>query len=129
MILGVVREGTGAPSGRRDFLAANQRLFRCDTPRRPREIQRGRGHTRRFAHMQEQPSKVGHETALESMRQAIGGMLCADDACIVSRSPRGLEQMIAIVVEGFGAFGLIILERKAEAMCMLIPRLCTGLIP
>ena len=30
MILSVVREGTGAPSGRRAFLAAIQRLFRCD---------------------------------------------------------------------------------------------------
>ena len=64
------------------------------------------------------------------MRHAIGGMaLCADDACIVSRSPRGLERMIAVVIEVFGAFGLIISESKTEAMFMLNPRLRIGLIP
>ena len=42
-------------------------------------------------HLQEQPSKVGPETALGCVRRAIWGMLCADDACIVSRSPRGWD--------------------------------------
>ena len=37
-------------------------------------------------HLQEQPSKVGPETALECVWRAIWGMLYADDACIVSRS-------------------------------------------
>ena len=83
-----------------------------------------------FADMQEQPSKVGHVTAMECMRHAIRGMLYADDACIVSRAPRGLERMIAVVVEIFGVFGLIILESKTETMCILIPRrLWIGLIP
>ena len=44
-------------------------------------------------HLQEQPSKVGSETALECVRHAIWGMLYADDACIVSRSPRGLGRL------------------------------------
>ena len=35
-------------------------------------------------HLHEQPSKVGPETALEYVQRAIWGMLCADDACIVS---------------------------------------------
>ena len=39
-------------------------------------------------HLQEQPSKVGAETALECVRRTICGILYADDACIVSRSPR-----------------------------------------
>ena len=39
-------------------------------------------------HLHEQPSKVGPETVLECVRRAIWGMLYADDACIVSRSPR-----------------------------------------
>ena len=63
------------------------------------------------------------------MRHAIGGILYADDACIISRSPRGLERMIAVVVDVFGAFGLIISECKTETMCVLIPRLCIGRIP
>ena len=73
-------------------------------------------------HLQEQPSKVGPETALECVRRAIWGVLCADDACIVSRSPRGLGRMMAVFVEVFGTFGLTISERKTETMCMSIPR-------
>ena len=73
-------------------------------------------------HLQEQPSKVGPETALECVRRAIWGMQYADDACIVSRSPRGLERMMAVFVEVFGTFGLTISESEAETMCMPIPR-------
>ena len=40
-------------------------------------------------HLQEQPLKVGPETALECVQRPICGTLYADDACIVSRSPRG----------------------------------------
>ena len=61
-------------------------------------------------HLQEQPSKVGTETALECVRRATWGMLHADDACIVSRSPRGLGRMVAVFVE------------ILETMCMPIPR-------
>ena len=65
-MLGVVRGGSGAPSGMRTFPAAVQCLLRCDTPRRPREIQQGRRHTlANFIHLQEQPSNVGPETALQ----------------------------------------------------------------
>ena len=73
-------------------------------------------------HLQEQPSKVGPETALECVRRAIWGMLYADDVCILSRSPRGLGRMMAVFVEVFGAFGLTISESKTETMCMPIPR-------
>ena len=75
-----------------------------------------------LVHLHEQPSKVGPETALECVRRAIWGMLYADGACIVSRSTRGLGRMIAVFVEVFGAFGLIISESKTETMCMSIPR-------
>ena len=73
-------------------------------------------------HLQEQPSKVGPETALECVRRAIWGMLYADDACIVSRSPRGLGRMMAVFVQVFGTFGLTFSESKTETMCMPIPR-------
>ena len=72
--------------------------------------------------LQEQPSKVGPETALECVRRAIWGMLYADDACVVSRSPRGLGRMMVVFVEVFGPFGLTISESKTETMCMPIPR-------
>ena len=65
-------------------------------------------------HLQEQPSKVGPETTLECVRRAIWGMLYADDACIVSRSPRGLRRMMAVFVEVFGTFGLTISEQDGE---------------
>ena len=74
-------------------------------------------------HLQEQPSKVGSETALEYVQRAIWGMLYADDACIVSRSPRGLGWMMApVFVEVFGTFGLTISESTTETMCMPILR-------
>ena len=73
-------------------------------------------------HLQEQPSKVGPETVMESVRRAIWGMLYADDACIVSRSPRGLARMMAVFVKDFDTFGLTISESKTETMCMPIPR-------
>ena len=73
-------------------------------------------------HLQEQPSKVGPKTALKCVRHAIWGMLYADDACIVSRSPRGLGRMMAVLVEVVGMFGLTISERKTETMCVPIPR-------
>ena len=73
-------------------------------------------------HLQEQPSKVGPETALECDQRPIWGMLYADNAGIVSRSPRGLGRMMAVFVEVFGTFGLTISESKMETMCMPTPR-------
>ena len=49
-------------------------------------------------------------------------MLYADDACFVSRSPRGLGRMMAIFVQVFGTFGLTISVSKTETMCMPILR-------
>ena len=49
-------------------------------------------------------------------------MLYADNACIVSRSPRGLELMVEVFVEGFNVFDLTILEDKAETIWMPITR-------
>ena len=73
-------------------------------------------------HLQEDPSKVGPETALECVQRAIWGMLYADDACIVSRSPCGLGRTMAVYVDVFSTFRLTISESKTETMCMPIPR-------
>ena len=73
-------------------------------------------------HLEEHPAKVDPDTALECTRRAIWGMMYADDACVVSQSTRGLERMMAIFVEVFGAFDLTISESKTETMCMPIPR-------
>ena len=61
------------------------------------------------------------ETALECVRRAVWGMLYADGAYIVSRSPRGLELMMAVIVKVCGAFGLTVSEKKTETMQMPIP--------
>ena len=58
-----------------------------------------------FGHLQEQPSKVGPEKALEYAQRAIWRMLHADDACIVSRSPNGMKWMMLVFVEAFDTFG------------------------
>ena len=73
-------------------------------------------------HLQEQPSKFGPATALECVRRAIWGVLFADYACIVSRSPRGLGWMMAIFVRVFGTLVLTISESRTESMCMPIRR-------
>ena len=83
---------------------------------------KGAGILADLIHLQEQPSKVGPETALECVRRDVWGMLYADDACIVSRSPGGLGRMMAVFVEVFGTFGLTISESKTETICMPIPR-------
>ena len=71
-----------------------------------------------LVHLRGQPSKVGPETALECLWRAIWAMMYADDACIVSRSPRGLGWMMAIFIEVFRTFGQTISESKTKTMCM-----------
>ena len=48
-------------------------------------------------------------------------MLYADDPCIVSRSPQGLERMMATLVDVLGAFGLTGSEKKTKPMSLPIP--------
>ena len=61
------------------------------------------------------------ETLLDRVRRAVWGMLYADDAGIVSRSPAGLARMITVIVKVFGAFGLTMSERKTETLLMRAP--------
>ena len=74
-----------------------------------------------LAKFQEQPSKCRPETAPECTRSA-WGMVCTDDVCIVSRSPRGLERMMMVLVKVFGEFGLPISDSKTETMYIPISR-------
>ena len=79
-----------------------------------------------FIHLQEQPSKVGPETALECVRRAISGMVYADDACIVSRSPRGLGWMMVVFV---GVFSIHIWSdhlREQDGDHVRADSVCTG---
>ena len=59
---------------------------------------------------------------MDYVRRAVWGMLYADDACIVSRSPQGLAKMMEVIVEVCRAFGLTVSAKKTETMCMPPPR-------
>ena len=109
-MLGVVRGGTGPPSGCVLSLLLFSVFFAAILLVALQRFSKDAGILADLIHLQEQPSEVGPETALECIRRAIWGMLYADDACIVSRSPRGLGRMVAVFVEVFGTFGLTILR-------------------
>ena len=53
---------------------------------------------------------------LEMVRRAVWGMLYADDAGVVSISPRGLTRMMGVIVVACQEFGLTVSEKKTEAM-------------
>ena len=61
------------------------------------------------------------ETRLDRVRRAVWGMLYADDAGIVSRSPVGLARMVTVIVEVFGVFGLTVSVKKTKTLLMRAP--------
>ena len=61
----------------------------------------------------------GGATAGESvLTTPLWGMLYADDAGVVSRSPEQLKKMMEVVVVVYAAFGLTVSEAKTEIMCL-----------
>ena len=52
-----------------------------------------------LVHLKEPSTSMGPEPAMDYVRRAVWGMLYADDACIVSRSPQGLDKMMKVIVE------------------------------
>ena len=75
-----------------------------------------------LVHLKEPSTSMGPEPAMDYVRRAVWGMLYADDACIVSRSPQGLAKMIEVIVELCRAFALTVSAKKTETMCMPPPR-------
>ena len=72
-----------------------------------------------LVHLKEPPTSMGPEPAMDYVvRRAVWGMLYADDACIVSRSPQGLAKMMEVIVEVCRAFALTVSAKKTETMCM-----------
>ena len=72
--------------------------------------------------LKEPSTSIGPEPAMDYLRRAVWGMLYADDACIVSRSPQGLAKMMEVIVEVCRAFALTVSAKKTETMCMPPPR-------
>ena len=75
-----------------------------------------------MVHLKESSTSMGPEPAMGYVRRAVWGMLYADDACIVSRSPQGLAKMMEVIVEVCRAFALTVSAKKTETMCMPPPR-------
>ena len=53
---------------------------------------------------------------LTRVRNAVWGMLYADDAGIVSTSAEGLAKIVTVIVSVFEAAGLTVSENKTEIM-------------
>ena len=75
-----------------------------------------------LGHLKEPSTSMGPEPAVDYVRRAVWGMLYADDACIVSRSPQGLAKIMEAIVEVCRAFALTVSAKKTETMCMPPPR-------
>ena len=61
----------------------------------------------------------GEATAGESvLATSLWGMLYADDAGVVSRSPEQLRKMMEVIVVVCAAFGLTLSETKTEIICL-----------
>ena len=75
-----------------------------------------------LVHLKKPSTSMGSEPAMDYVRRAVWGMLYADDACIVSRSPQGLAKMMEVIVEVCRAFALAVSAKKTETMCMPPPR-------
>ena len=65
---------------------------------------------------------------LACVRRAVGGMLYADDAGIVSKSTEGLAKIMAVIVTVFEAAGLTVSDKKTETTLLRTPGqvLCTS---
>ena len=61
-----------------------------------------------LVHLKEPSTSMGPEPATNLVRRAVWGMLYADDACIVSRSPQGLAKVMEVIVEVCRAFALTV---------------------
>ena len=75
-----------------------------------------------LVHLKEPSTSIGPESAMDYVRRAVWAMLYADDACIVSRSPQGLAQMMEVIVKVYRVFALNVSANKTETMCMPPPR-------
>ena len=75
-----------------------------------------------LVHRKERSTSIGPVPAMDYVLRAVWGMLYADDACIVSRSPQGLAKMMEVIVEVCRAFALTVSAKKTKTMCMPPPR-------
>ena len=75
-----------------------------------------------LVHLKEPPTSMRPRPAMDYVRRAVWGMLYADNACTVSRSPQELAKMMEVIVEVCRVFALTVSAKKAETMYMPPPR-------
>ena len=117
----MVRGHTGAPARMCAVTITVQHLLCSGDRSGTTTFQRRRHHSREPGNLDEGSGGGLDETLLDRVRRAVWGMLYADDAGIVSRSPAGLARMMTVIVEIFGAFGLTVSEKKTETLLMRTP--------
>ena len=69
-----------------------------------------------LVHLKEPSTSTGPEPAMDYVSRAVWGLLYADDACIVSRSPQELAKIMEVIVEVCRAFALTVSGKKTETM-------------
>ena len=78
-----------------------------------------------LVHLKEPPTSMGPEPAMDYVRRAVWGMLYADTACIVLRSPQELAKMMKVIVEVCRAFALPVFARTLRP-CACLHRVHRG---
>ena len=76
----------------------------------------------KLVHLKKLSTSIGPEPAMDYVRRAVWGMLYADDAFIVSRSPQGLANIMEVIAEVCRAFALTVSAKNTDTMCMPPPR-------
>ena len=98
-----------------------QPLFRGGHKRGLHAFQGGRRYHGRFGTPEEEKGagRRGEATAGESvLATPLWGMLYADDAGVVSKSPEQLRKMMEVIVVMCAAFNLAVSETKTENTCL-----------
>ena len=52
-----------------------------------------------LVHLKDPSTSTGPGPAMDYVRREVWGMLCTDDACMVSPLPQGLTNMMEVIVE------------------------------
>ena len=75
-----------------------------------------------LVHLKEPSTSMGPEPAMDYVRRTVWGMLYADGACIVLRSPTGVAKIMEAIVEVCRALALTVSAKKTETICTPPPR-------
>ena len=74
-----------------------------------------------LVHLKDPATSMGQEPAVDYGRRAVWGMMYADDAWIVSRSPQELAKMVEVIIEVCRAFAFPC-RRRRQRPCVCLHR-------